>query len=112
MLLGTFGLAAVQLRSVLERKRELALMQAVGFGRGQLSRMILMENVWLLAIGLGIGLAAALFSTLPHWLIGSASIPWLDLVLIFIGIVLAGLLSAWLASRAVARMPLLESLRV
>ena len=112
LLLGTFGLAAVQLRSVLERKKELALMQAVGFGRGQLSRMILLENVWLLATGLAIGLVAALFSTLPHWLIGSASIPWLDLMVIFIAIALAGLLSAWLASRSVARMPLLESLRV
>ena len=112
LLLGTFGLAAVQLRSVLERKKELALMQAVGFGRAQLSRMILLENVWLLATGLAIGLVAALFSTLPHWLIGSASIPWLDLVVIFVAIALAGLLSAWLASRSVARMPLLESLRV
>ena len=112
LLLGTFGLAAVQLRSVLERKKELALMRAVGFGRGQLSWMILLENVWLLVTGLGIGLAAALFSTLPHWLIGSASVPWFDLAAIFVAIVLAGLASAWLASRAVSRMPLLESLRV
>ena len=112
LLLGTFGLAAVQLRSVLERKRELALMQAVGFGRAKLSRMILLETAWLLVAGLGIGLAAALFSTLPHWLVGSASIPWIDLALIFIAILLAGLSAAWLASRTVARMPLLESLRV
>jgi ABC-type antimicrobial peptide transport system permease subunit len=112
LLLGTFGLAAVQLRSVLERKRELALMQAVGFGRAQLSRMILLENVWLLTVGLGIGVAAALFSTLPHWVIGNASIPWIELMVIFAAILLAGLLAAWLASRVVARMPLLESLRV
>ncbi len=112
LLLGTFGLAAVQLRSVLERKRELALMQAVGFGRGQLSRMILLENVWLLAAGLVIGVVAALFSTLPHWLIGNASIPWIDLAVIFVLIVIAGLVAAWFASRVVARMPLLESLRV
>lgn len=112
LLLGTFGLAAVQLRSVFERKRELALMQAVGFGRAQLSRMILLENVWLLAAGLGIGVAAASFSTLPHWLIGSATIPWVDLAVIFVLIVIAGLVAAWFASRVVARMPLLESLRV
>ncbi len=36
LLLGTFGLAAVQMRSVLERRRELALMRATGFGRRKL----------------------------------------------------------------------------
>ena len=33
LLLGTVGLAVVQLRSVLERRGELALMRAAGFGR-------------------------------------------------------------------------------
>ena len=37
LLLGTFGLAAVQLRSVLERKREFALMQAVGFAPNRIA---------------------------------------------------------------------------
>ena len=40
LLLGTFGLAAVQIRNVLERKQELGLMRALGFGRSRLGRMI------------------------------------------------------------------------
>jgi putative ABC transport system permease protein len=44
LLLGTFGLATVQLRSVLERRGELALMQAIGFRRGRLMRLIALEN--------------------------------------------------------------------
>ncbi len=112
LLLGTFGLAAVQIRSVLERRRELALMQAVGFGRQQLAKMILLESVWLLLTGLGIGLAAALFSTLPHWLLGAASIPWLELAIIFAAIITTGLQAATRASRALARLPLVQALRV
>ena len=43
LLLGTFGLAAVQIRSVLERKKELGLLRAVGFNRKKLSTMVLLE---------------------------------------------------------------------
>ena len=38
LLLGTIGLAAVLLRNVLERRRELALLGAVGYGGGTSSR--------------------------------------------------------------------------
>ena len=44
LVLGTLGLAAVQLRSVLERRGELALMQAVGFRRRRLGAMVLWEH--------------------------------------------------------------------
>lgn len=111
LLLGTFGLAAVQIRSVLERRKELGLMQAVGFSRTKLASMVLMENAWLLTLGLGCGVAAALFTTLPHWLVGTASIPWKDLGLMFAAIVAVGLLASWIGSRLISRMPLLESLR-
>ena len=49
LLLGTIGLAAAQLRSVVERRGELALMQACGFRRRRLSQMILLENAALAA---------------------------------------------------------------
>ena len=39
--MGTFGLAAVQLRSVLERRGELALLRAVGFRRRLLAALVL-----------------------------------------------------------------------
>ncbi len=111
LLLGTFGLAAVQIRSVLERKKELGLMRAVGFARGKLSRLVLLENAWLLMMGLGVGITAALFTTVPHWFVGTASVPWLALTVMFTGIVAVGLIAGWLASRMISKMPLLESLR-
>jgi ABC-type antimicrobial peptide transport system permease subunit len=111
LLLGTFGLAAVQIRSVLERRKELGLMRAVGFRRRKLASMVLMENSWLLMIGLAVGIGAALFTTIPHWFVGTASVPWLELAMMFAGIVGVGLIAGWLASRIISKMPLLDSLR-
>src|SRR5690606_30994344 len=51
LLLGTFGLATVQLRSVLERRGELALMRAAGFRRALLARLVMIENALLLVGG-------------------------------------------------------------
>ena len=111
LLLGTFGLAAVQIRSVLERKKELGLMRAVGFSRKKLSRMVLLENAWLLLMGMGVGIGAALFTTVPHWFVGTASAPWLELAVMFAGIVAVGMIAGWFASRIISKTPLLESLR-
>ncbi len=111
LLLGTFGLAAVQIRSVMERKKELGLMRAVGFSQARLARMVLLENTFLLLLGLGVGIAAALFTTLPHWFVGSASVPWGELAFMFTVIAVVGLLAGLLGSRLISKMPLLESLR-
>lgn len=111
LLLGTFGLAAVQIRSVMERKRELGLMRAVGFARSRLAKMIFVENVWLLAIGLLVGIVSAVCSTLPHFLFGDASVPWLPLALIFVAIFVVGIIASYLATRILNRMNLLQSLR-
>ncbi len=111
LLLGTFGLAAVQLRSVFERRRELGLLRAVGFTRRQIAQMIVIENVWLLAMGLGIGIGAALVTVLPHYYFGSASVPWWELIGMFGFIGAVGLLTSLLASRSLFHAPLVESLR-
>ncbi len=79
LLLGTFALAAVQLRSVLERRGELALMRAAGFRRAWLARMVMIENALLLTTGLASGIVAALVAVLPFWLAGGAAVPWASL---------------------------------
>jgi ABC-type antimicrobial peptide transport system permease subunit len=111
LLLGTFGLATVQLRSVLERRGELALMRAAGFRRRRLAEMVMIENAVLLAGGLCVGLLAALLAVLPHWWAGGAEVPLADLA-IYLGIVLiVGLVSGLAAVRATLRAPLLAALR-
>lgn len=111
LVLGTFGLAAVQLRNVLERRKELALMQAVGFRGARLGEMVLLENLFLLLAGLACGTLAALVSAAPHMLLGGARVPLLDLS-IMLGIVLVvGVVTGLIAVRATLRAPILGALR-
>jgi ABC-type antimicrobial peptide transport system permease subunit len=111
LVLGTFGLAAVQLRSVFERRKELALMRAAGFRRGRLGEMVLLENLLLLVGGLALGTVAALLAVLPQMLLGAARPPQVDLV-VMLGIVLVvGAITGLIAVRATLRAPLVGALR-
>ena len=111
LLLGTVGLAAVQVRSVLERRGELALLRAAGFRRRRLAALVLIENALLLLAGLAIGVLAAGVAVLPHLLHRTASIPWQSLGLTLALVLLVGLLAALSAVRFVLRAPLLAALR-
>ncbi|MGE3781086.1 MAG: FtsX-like permease family protein, partial [Pirellulaceae bacterium] len=114
LLLGTFGLATVQLRNVLERRGELALMRATGYRRRRLAELVVYENAALLAAGLATGAVAALLAVLPHKLFGEASVSWAllrDLALMLLAVLVTGLVSSLLCVRAVLRLPLLAGLR-
>ena len=111
LLLGTFGLATVQLRSVLERRGEMALMLATGFRPWRLAALVMLENAFLLLAGLGIGAFAAGISVLPHWLSGGAAIPFASLAKVFGLVLLVGLASGFAAVRATLRAPVLSALR-
>ncbi|MBA4105172.1 MAG: hypothetical protein C0485_05390 [Pirellula sp.] len=111
LLLGVVGLAVVQLRSIVERRGELALMQATGFRRRRLAWMVLAENLVLLVGGLAIGSLAALAAVLPHALAEQAGTPWATLATLLAIVAAVGSLAGWLASRAVLRAPLIPALR-
>lgn len=111
LLLGSLGLAVVLMRSVWERRGELALLRALGFRRQELGKMVLAENVLLLALGLLVGVAAALLSVLPHILTGAGHIPWLRLLGLLGLVLLVGLAAGAAAMRSTLAAPLLPALR-
>jgi hypothetical protein len=111
LLLGTIGLAAVQLRSVLERRGELALLRAAGFRRSRLTRMVVWENAVLLLGGLGVGCLAAIIALIPQWAPRDAAVPWLALASLLAAIAVVGLIAGWLATRSALRAPILPALR-
>ena len=111
LLLGSFGLGAVVLRNVLERRTELALMQAVGFVPAMLRGMVLREHLILLGGGLGIGLAAAAIAVLPTVLLTGLPVPWLSLGVTMLAVLANGALWTWLATMAALRGSLLPALR-
>ena len=112
LLVGTIGLAAVLLRNVLERRRELALLRAVGYGRGHVFAMILAENAVLLGWGLAAGAVSALVAIAPAAFERGARMPlttggWL----LVLAVLTAGLVSSVIATRAAIRAPLVGALR-
>ncbi len=65
LILGTMGLAVVLARAIIERQSELAIMQAIGFSKTILVKMLVIEYSYLLLTGVGIGFISAVVSVLP-----------------------------------------------
>ncbi len=111
LLLGALGLAVVLLRSVWERRGELALLRALGFRRSALGWLVLAENAWLLAVGLAVGLVSALLAVAPHLSAGGGEVLWLRLVGLLALVLVVGLAAGAAAVAATLRAPLLPALR-
>jgi len=111
LLLGTFGLATVLLRNVLERRRELALMRAVGYQSSHLSLMVVAENALLLGCGLLTGVVCAALAIAPAFIARGGKLSAISLILLLLAVLLVGLAASLLAVRAAVRSPLLASLR-
>ena len=111
LLLGSIGLAAVLLRNVWERRRELALMRAVGYSRSALCYTILAENMALLLIGLVTGLLAALVAIAPHLIDRPSTLPWQSVGLTLCAVFATGLVTGGLATLTALRAPLIPALR-
>ena len=111
LLLGTLGLVAVQLRSVFERRGELALLRAVGFAPRRIASLVMLEHLLLLLGGLGVGLLAALVAVLPHVWTGGAHPPIRTLAGVLTLILAVGLITGSIAVRRIVRAPVLDALR-
>ncbi|MGI9456527.1 MAG: FtsX-like permease family protein, partial [Aeoliella sp.] len=111
LLLGTVGLAVVQLRGVIERRGELALLQAVGFRRRRIVLLVLIESLALLTLGLVLGSIAAVLALMPQLGIHQTTLPWQTIAWLLTTILAAGLATTWLATRGTLRQPILPVLR-
>jgi len=111
LLLGTLGLATVLLRNVLERRRELALMRAVGYRPSHLSLMVIAENALLLGCGLLTGVLCALLAIIPALVARGGRLSAVSLGLLLLAVLLTGLAASLVAVRAAVRSPLLPALR-
>ncbi|MBI4485799.1 MAG: ABC transporter permease [Acidobacteria bacterium] len=112
LLLGTLGLAAVLLRNALERRRELAMLGAVGYRRGHFMLMAVAENTLLLGGGLAAGAVCAALAIAPAVAERGGRLPLTSGgALLLFAVLVTGLLASLVATRAATRGPLLESLR-
>jgi hypothetical protein len=111
VVLGTVGLVVVVLRNALERRGEFALMLASGFRRGDLARLLVVENAGLLVGGVVCGTASALVAVLPQLGAANAAINWPAILTLLAAILAVGLVSCIAAAAAAVRGPLIEALR-
>ena len=111
LLLGTIGLAIVLLRNVLERRKELALLSAVGYNWYHLTWIIIAENLFLLSFGLINGLLSALLSIAPVFQTRGGDFPFSTIVALLGGVLLTGLVASLIATFSVTRKKLLPSLK-
>ncbi|MCI0338290.1 MAG: FtsX-like permease family protein [Acidobacteria bacterium] len=111
LLLGTLGLAAVLLRNVFERQRELALMRAVGYQSSHLAWMVVTENALMLGCGLMTGVLCALLAITPAFIARGGRLSAVSLGILLFAVSITGLAASLIAVRAVIRSPLLPALR-
>jgi ABC-type antimicrobial peptide transport system permease subunit len=99
------------LRNVLERRRELALLRALGYRQNHFFVMAIAENSLLLVSGLAIGAVCALLAIAPAVLDRGGRLPATAMLLLLGGVLAAGLLSSLIATAVALRSPLLTALR-
>jgi len=99
LLLGTLGLGAVLARNVFERRRELALLGAIGFTPRHLRIMITSESLVLVVSGVVIGTVAAVVAVTPALAERPNAVPVASLVILLGSVIVTGLLASLAAVR-------------
>jgi ABC-type antimicrobial peptide transport system permease subunit len=110
LLLGSAGLAIVVARNVLERRREFALLEAVGFLPRQVRRVVFAEHRWLILTGLIIGTLSAFVAVRPQLQNQVGGFPWLQMLALLIALTLGALFWTWIATRLSLRGRQVEAL--
>ena len=111
LLLGSAGLAVVVARNVLERRREYALLEAVGFRQAQLRRLIYSEHRALILLGIVAGVVSALIAVWPGLRERAGGFPWRSMGVLILAILIGSLFWTWLASRIALRGAGVDALR-
>jgi len=96
LILGTIGLAVILARTIIERRREIGLMQAIGFRTRQLFRLLFNEYLFLLLAGVLIGFLTAVVATLPAFLSANSDASFSTVALVVALILVNGVI--WIAA--------------
>ncbi|BAX82122.1 hypothetical protein ALGA_3830 [Labilibaculum antarcticum] len=111
VIIGTIGLGIVLMRNIMERKKELALLSAIGYQQNSLFKLLFYENLFLLIVGLLCGLGAALIGVLPSLFSPSFHMPVGYVLSLLFGILISGLIWIWIPARQIKKYNIVESLK-
>ena len=110
LLLGAPGIAVLLFRQVLARRRELAMLQSMGWRRGQIRRLVVLEHGTIIVLGVAIGGGAAALAVLPALSSSVSREPAQAAILLGCSVVSLGLLGVTLATRVALRGRLADAL--
>jgi putative ABC transport system permease protein len=111
LLLGTVGLGAVLARNVLERRREIGLLRAVGYSPADVRRMVLSEGMALVTGGLLLGAGCASVAILPALRDRAQSLPLVSLGGLLIAVFATGMVVSLFAIRLTAGTPVVAAIK-
>ena len=118
LVVGIAALGVISARAVVERRHEIGVMRAIGFSRTMVQMIFLAESSFIALLGIGLGLALGLLTSInviadirsdePEL---SFVIPWTKVFLIAFGGYLFSLITTYLPSRQAAGVSPAEALR-
>ena len=117
LLIGVAALGVVTIRAVVERRQQIGVLRAIGFQRGMVQAVFLLENLFVAGLGTLIGYGLALTFAYNLYLQVAADQglpflpPWATLAISGAAVLVATLLTAWLHARQGAKVVIAEALR-
>ena len=118
LVVGIASLGVVAARAVVERRKEIGVLRAIGFQKGMVQSAFLLESsfVALLGIGMGValgfGVAPGIISSMKEEVEGlQFTVPWKQLLVVVVVAYVASLVTTYLPARQAARVYPAEALR-
>jgi ABC-type lipoprotein release transport system permease subunit len=111
LILGSAGLGLVLVLNVLDRKGEIAMMQAVGFQKPELTGMLFLEHALLLAAGVLGGVVPALLAVWPVIRTQGGDFPYAIIICTVFALLISGAVWVRIAIGGVLKLNFLETLR-
>lgn len=111
VIIGTIGLGIVLLRNILERKKELAVLKAIGYTRKSIFQLLFIENLFLLLVGLSTGLVSAFIGVIPSLFSNAFQMPYMFVVSLIIAILFSGLIWIIIPLKVLNKQNIIEDLK-
>jgi putative ABC transport system permease protein len=118
LVVGICALGVIAARSVVERRQQIGMMRALGFQKGQVRLVFLIESSFIALLGLGVGVAlglgfsGTLIDNIREGFPGMEyKVPWGALVLVVVVGYAASLLTTFLPARRASKVYPAEALR-
>ena len=113
LLLSIVGVVGMTSYAVARRTREIGVRMAFGARADQVVRAMLLDSVWPIAVGVGIGVAGAWLSTgvIKSFLYETTPTDPGTLAAVALALAMAGVLAAWIPARRAARVDPVSALR-